>query len=73
VEQQACWFIQPGNPSQNTYIERFNRTYQELILDRYIFNNLQEVKQRTKEWINHYNDARPHQALGMKPPCGEAA
>ncbi|RPH22178.1 MAG: hypothetical protein CBB67_002885 [Alteromonadaceae bacterium TMED7] len=29
---------------QNAYVERFNRTYRYEILNRYIFNNLNEVK-----------------------------
>jgi putative transposase len=66
-------FIQPGKPAQNAYIERFNRTYREAILDMYLFDNLQEVKQLTKEWIHHYNFERPHQALGMQPPIQHAA
>ena len=29
-------FIQPGKPMQNSYVERFNRTYREEILNRYV-------------------------------------
>ena len=61
-------FIQPGKPSQNAYIERFNRSYREAVLDMYSFDSLQEVKSYTRDWIKHYNVERPHQALGMQTP-----
>ena len=61
-------FIQPGKPAQNAYIERFNRTYREAILDAYLFHTVAEVQAVTEDWLEEYNAIRPHEALGNVPP-----
>ena len=53
---------------QNGYIERFNRLYREAVLDAYLFFDLYQVKQLTQEWIEEYNERRPHEALGNLTP-----
>ena len=61
-------FIQPGKPTQNSYVERFNRTYRDEVLNMYVFKTLNEVREITENWIREYNDERPHSSLGDLTP-----
>jgi putative transposase len=61
-------FIKPGKPMQNGFIERFNRSYREAVLDMFVFQSLDEVREQTEKWLREYNEERPHEALGHLTP-----
>lgn len=60
--------IQKGKPMQNGFIERFNRTYREDVLDANIFENLSQVREITERWMTDYNEKHPHSSLANMSP-----
>ena len=61
-------FIQPGKPSQNGYVERFNGSIPKELFNAYVFKTISEVRVKVEEWMNDYNTERQHKALGYRSP-----
>jgi Transposase and inactivated derivatives len=61
-------FIQPGNPQQNAYVERYNRTVRYDWLSQYLFSSIDEVQQHATRWLWTYNNERPNMAIGGITP-----
>jgi putative transposase len=65
-------YIEPGKPNQNAFIERFNRSLRNEVLDLYLFRNLQQVRELVGRWRTQYNEQRPDDPLGGLPPAVHA-
>jgi len=65
--------IEPGKPTQNAYIERFNRTFRGEVLDVYAFSDLDEVRDESTRWRYGYNHDRPHLSLDRQTPASYLA
>ncbi|MGN8072349.1 IS3 family transposase [Mucilaginibacter sp. 22184] len=61
-------FIEKGKPFQNGFMERFNRSFREEVLDAYCFSRIKEAQAMAHAWMWIYNNQRPHQSLNYKPP-----
>ncbi|ORU89915.1 MAG: transposase [Cycloclasticus sp. symbiont of Poecilosclerida sp. M] len=66
--QITLLYIQPGKPTQNAYIERFNRTARHEWLDLHLFKSIADAQNLATEWLWTYNNERPHTAIGGVPP-----
>ena len=61
-------YIQPGNPQQNAYIERFNRTVRYDWLSQNLWQSIEQVQDAATQWLWTYNNERPNMALGGITP-----
>jgi putative transposase len=61
-------FIQPGKPTQNAYVERFNRTVRQEFLELNFFEDIQHAQRLATKWMWSYNNERPNSAIGRVTP-----
>ena len=65
----AILHIQPGQPQQNAYIERYNRTVRHEWLDQYIIESIEEAQDHATQWLWTYNNDRPNMGIGGITPA----
>jgi transposase InsO family protein len=65
-------YIEPGSPWENGYNESFNGKLRDELLNTEIFYTLKEAQVIIEQWRRHYNEVRPHSALGYRPPAPKA-
>jgi len=62
-------YIEPGSPWENGYIESFNGKLRDELLNGEVFDTVLEAQVLCERWRRHYNEVRPHSALGYRPPA----
>ena len=66
--QITLMYIQPGKPTQNAYIGRFNRRVRHEWLDMHLFESIEHAQHLATDWLWKYNYERPNSAIGGIPP-----
>ena len=60
--------IQPGQPQQNAYVERYNRTVRYDWFGQTLFESVEAVQESATRWLWTYNHERPNMGLdGITP------
>ena len=61
-------FSRPGKPTDNAYVESFNGSLRDECLNVNWFLSLEDARGKIEAWRRHYNESRPHTALGDVSP-----
>lgn len=62
------FFITPGKPVENCYIESFNGRFRDECLNEHWFLTLEHARQIVEAWRVDYNTERPHSSLNDLTP-----
>jgi putative transposase len=62
-------FSRPGKPVDNAFIESFNGRLRDECLNTNWFYGLEHAREVLNEWIEDYNERRPHSSLGGLTPA----
>ena len=59
----------PRTANCNAFIERWNRTVREELLEHRIILGERDLRRLLKEYVEYFNQNRPHQSLNQNYPC----
>jgi putative transposase len=62
-------YSRPGKPTDNPFIESFNGSFRDECLNVNWFLSLDDAFEKINEWVNEYNNFRPHSSLNEMTPA----
>ncbi|MCB1356445.1 MAG: IS3 family transposase [Maritimibacter sp.] len=62
-------YIDPGKPQQNAFIESFNGSLRDELLNEEMFDSLDDARRKLALWRYDYNNVRPHSSLENQTPA----
>lgn len=62
-------YIDPGKPQQNAFIEAFNGSLRDELLNEELFDSLDDARRKLALWRYDYNHVRPHLSLRNQTPA----
>ena len=69
-ENKVEWhYIDPGKPQQNAFIESFNGSLRDELLNEELFDSLADARRKLAMWRYDYNNVRPHSSLQNRTPA----
>ena len=69
-ENDVEWhYIDPGKPQQNAFIESFNGSLRDELLNEEWFDSLDDARRKLALWRYDYNHVRPHSSLENQTPA----
>ena len=61
--------IAPGKPTQNAFAESFQGRMRDECLNERLFFSMNHARVVIAGWVEDYNTARPHSAIGYMTPA----
>ena len=69
-DNEVDWhYIDPGKPQQNAFIESFNGSLRDELLNEELFDTLDDARRQLALWRYDYNNVRPHSSLANQTPA----
>ena len=68
-ETRIDWhYIVPGKPKQNAFVESFDGSFRDELLNETLFSSLAQIREKITAWKDDYNQHRAHSSLGNLTP-----